>query len=397
LESAANSTVISTNLGTATYANMPLNLWVDAGTQVTYNYQANITTTVPGAFYMISAAPSTTSLTTNAPATINATYGRAVIDYNGNLIHIPAASKINRIADSWPAHNTIVVMVGAKNKLVATSPTDKVILMFQKILPAIKDMDAPFDSAGTPSVEQLLAINPDIVFVSSTSEAPAKTMENAGLLVVRLNFLNFPDMTKCVQLTGWILGEDALAKANAYITYFNQVYNNITSVTSQIPASQKPSIYHISGNSPLYCDGNGTLGDSWITACGGTNAAALISGNGKQVTFEQVLSWNPDVILIGSAQANQFKTQILGDAQWSQIKAVQNGKVIVNPMGVFDWSRYSVEEALNLQWVAKTLYPDKFANIDIRAQTKFFYQTFYGYNLSEAEVDAIINNLPPPM
>ena len=116
----------------------------------------------------------------------------------------------------------------------------------------------------------------------------------------------------------------------------------------------------------------------------------------QQVTLEQVLSWNPNVILIGSATATSIQSQILTNSQWSQVSAVQNNKVIVNPMGVFDWSRYSVEEALNLQWVAKTLYPNLFTNIDIQAQTKYFYQTFYGYTLSDAQVTAIINNTTPP-
>ncbi len=396
LENSANGTVVTTNLGSASYANMPFSLWVDSGTQVSYTYQFNVTTTVPGALYTISEAPSSSSLIVAAPTTVTATYDRAVIDYNGNLIHVPAAAQINRIADSWPAHNTIVVMVGARDKLVATSPTDTTILMFQNIFPPIKTMTAPFDSSGMPNLEQLLATNPDIVFVSASNEAPAKAIENSGMLVVRLNFLNFNDMTKCVQLTGWILGEDALSRANEYVSYFNQVYNNVTSVTSQIPLDQQLSVYHVSGTSPLYCDGNGTLGNSWIIACGGTNAAAPITGNGKQVTFEQVLAWNPDVILIGSAQANQLKSQILNDSRWNEINAVKNGRVVVNPMGVFDWSRYSVEEALNIQWVAKTLYPDKFANIDIRAETSNFYQTFYQYTLSDAQLDAILTNNPPP-
>ncbi len=401
LDNSATGPVVTVTIGNSsssqiTFNDMPYAIMVDSGTQITYTYQSNVTASAPGGLFTLSNATGSNVVTVNGPTTITGAYERAVIDYVGNLIHIPPAAQINRIADSWAAHNTIVVMVGARDKLVATVPGDKIILMFQKIFPPIKDMDAPFDSSGTPNVEQLLAIDPDIVFVSSTNEAPAKTMENSGLLVVRLNFLNFPDMTKCVQLTGWILGEEALNKANAYVSYFNQAYNEITTVTSQIPASEKPSVYHISGNSPLYCDGNNTLGNSWIEACGGTNAAAPISGNGKQVTFEQVLAWNPDTILIGSAKANDFKTQILGDAQWSQIKAVQDGKVIVNPMGVFDWSRYSVEEALNIQWVAQTLHPDLFTDIDIRAETKYFYQTFYEYTLSEGEVDAILYNLPPP-
>ena len=391
LDDSANGPVLTTSAGNADYTNMPFMAWVDSGTQISYTYQANVTTTVPNCFYTLSQAPSSTSATVTAPATVTATYGRAVIDYGGAFVHLPAASQINRIADSWKAHNTIVVMCGAGDKLVAS--VDQEIIMFQYILPAMKTMDNPFGSGV--NIEQLLADDPDIVFMSNS--ATYDSIVNAGLCAVRLNFVTFSDMTKCVQTTGWILGPSALTKANAYVSYFNQVYSNVTTITSQIPQNQKVSVYHCSGTSPLYCDGNGTLGDSWITACGGINAASPISGNMQQVTLEQLLAWNPDVILIGGgANAAQIKSTILSTSQYSQLSAVKNGKVIVNPMGVFDWSRYSVEEALNLQWVAKTLYPILFANINIEAQTKYFYQTFYGYTLSDAQVTAILNNTTPP-
>jgi iron complex transport system substrate-binding protein len=290
-------------------------------------------------------------------------------------------------------------MVGARNKLVATSPVDKVILMFQKIFPPIANMSAPFNSDGTINMEELTTTDPDIVFVSSSS-APAglTAMEQAGFRVVRLNFFNFSEMTHCVQLTGWILGEEALNKANEYVSYFNKVYNNITAITSQIPTEERPSVMHLVGNTltTISVDAGGGLVNTWINISGGNNAAAEISGNTKNVDLEQVLAWNPDIILIGSAAANQLKVSIMKDSAWSKLDAVKNGKVLANPMGVFDWSRYSVEEALNIQWAAKLLHPDKFADINIREQTKYFYQTFYEYTLTEAQMDAILNNTPIP-
>ncbi len=399
LDNSANSTVIMTSEGNVSYSNMPFTLDVASGTFVSFVFQSNVSTVVPNCLFTLSSAPSTNSITVTASTTINATYGRAIIDYSGTFVQLPAASQINRIADSWAAHNTILVMCGAGSKIVATTPVDTTITLFNIILPPMATMSDPFDTSGNPNIEQLLADNPNIVFMSwSASSTPAyQTMVNAGLCVVRMYFANFPDMLNTVQQTGWILGPSALTKANAYISYFNGVYNNITAVTSQIPNSQKPTILHIVGNNnPLVVDGNNTLIDTWINICGGVNAAEPVSGNGVTVTLEQVLAWNPQVILIGSATATSTQSTILSNPQWSQVSAVVNGKVIVNPMGVFDWSRYSVEEALNIQWVAKTLYPSQFSNIDMAAQTKYFYQTFYGYTLSDDQVNAILNNTTPP-
>ncbi len=398
LDSSATSTVVITPQGNVTYSQLPFTMSVASGTDVSFSFQSNVTTTVADCLFTLSNSPSFSSTVVTAPTTLSATYGRAIIDYSGTIVQLPAASQINRIADSWAAHNTILVMCGAGNKIVATTPTDTTITMFNYILPGMSTMSAPFDSSGNPNIEQLLADNPNIVFMSysASSTAAYQSMVSAGLCVVRLYFATFPNMLTTVQQTGWILGPTALVKANAYISYFNGVLSNTTAVTSQIPQSQKVTVMHISGTSPLYVDGANSLIDTWITTCGGINAASSVSGNMQQVTLEQELSWNPQVILIGSAAATTIQSQILGNSQYSQVSAVVNGKVSVNPMGVFDWSRYSVEEALNLQWVAKTLYPNLFTNIDIAAQTKYFYQTFYGYTLSDAQVTAILNNTTPP-
>ena len=207
LDNSASSTIVTTSLGNVSYANMPFISMVNSGTQITFTYQSNVTTNVPNCLFTLTNAPTSSSLIVTAPTTINATYGRAIIDYSGTLVNLPPSYQINRIADSWPAHNTIIVMCGAGSKLVATSPTDTTITMFQYILPSMKTLSAPFDSSGNPNIEQLLADNPDIVFMSysTSSNAAYQTMVNAGLCVVRLYFATFPDMTNTVQQTGWIL------------------------------------------------------------------------------------------------------------------------------------------------------------------------------------------------
>ncbi len=163
----------------------------------------------------------------------------------------------------------------------------------------------------------------------------------------------------------------------------------LNSTVSTIPATEKPKVLHVMSLNPLKIDGNNTLIDTWIRTAGGVNAAANdVSGNGQVVTIEQVLKWNPDVVIIGGTMKDL--NTVKNDSQWKQIKAVQDGKVYINPKGVFNWDRYGAEEALQIQWVAKTLYPDKFPTIDIRSETRSFYQTYFNYSLTESDLDSIL-------
>ena len=73
-----------------------------------------------------------------------------------------------------------------------------------------------------------------------------------------------------------------------------------STVTSTIPAAQRPSVLHIYSLNPLVVDGTNSIIDAWITAAGGRNAAQ-ISGNARPVSTEQVAQWNPDVIILASS------------------------------------------------------------------------------------------------
>jgi iron complex transport system substrate-binding protein len=184
-------------------------------------------------------------------------------------------------------------------------------------------------------------------------------------------------LTKTVRLTGQILGDAETRRANEYCDYLDANIQRVAAVVSSIPQAQRPTIYHISsGSDPvasvLRTDGRNTVMQNWIETSGGTNVAAdSVDGNGKTVSVEQLLAWNPDVIIVGApaAMGEAIKSLIMTDSKFGTLKAVKDGKVFINPFGVFGWDRYGTEQALQLLWVAKTLYPDKFANLDAETDT----------------------------
>ncbi|EJY6459065.1 hypothetical protein OGT28_002076 [Escherichia coli] len=84
---------------------------------------------------------------------------------------------------------------------------------------------------------------------------------------------------------------------------------------------------------------------------------------------------------------------ILSSPQWASVDAVIHHRVYVNPKGMFWWCRETSEEALQFLWLAKTLYPARFADVDIRKETREFYRQFFGLTLSDAQMSDVLN--PP--
>jgi len=315
---------------------------------------------------------------------------QTITDMAGNVVTIPA--DIERLADLWHAHNEVVLMLGAGDKLVATTSNIKALPFFKKVYPRIDDIPAAQTGtgAGDISMETLVSTKPEVVVLSSATNETLDKLKEAGIPAVIITFTNFDDLKKAFKLSGSMLGDSEKQKADEYISYLDSKLSSIKDISSKIPADKKLSVIHIQSLDPLKIDGSNTIIDSWINVAGATNAAAKdVKGNMQQVTFEQIQSYDPDVIIIGGTMKD--KDTIKNDPKWQALKAVKNDKVYVNPKGVFSWDRYGAEEALQIQWAAKTLYPDLFTNINIKEELKTFYKDYFDYSLADDDIESILN------
>jgi iron complex transport system substrate-binding protein len=124
---------------------------------------------------------------------------------------------VSFIADGWPAHNSLLLMLGAADKLVATTPLVQVIPWFVRINPHLASLPATFGTAV--NAEELVQVRPDVVFLSQTDDATVQRIRGLGLPLVQVYFTNFAQLEQCFQLTGLILGGDAPTHSAQYVSY----------------------------------------------------------------------------------------------------------------------------------------------------------------------------------
>ncbi|WP_020590284.1 hypothetical protein [Desulfobacter curvatus] len=99
-----------------------------------------------------------------------------------------------------------------------------------------------------------------------------------------------------------------------------------------------------------------------------------------------------DVIILTERAA---KEEVLKSGRWRDINAVKNGRVYVNPRGIYLWSVRSAEEALQILWAAKVIHPELFADLDMVAEVRKFHKKFYKYDLTADEAGRMLLALPP--
>jgi iron complex transport system substrate-binding protein len=325
-----------------------------------------------------------------APAT------HTVVDMSGASVAVPVV--INRIAEEFPAHTVTDIMLGVGDKLVAIPQNVKTIPLLRQVYPRITAIPELFRQGGNVNIEDLLARAPDIVSATDGRGA-AGVLRAAGLPAVVMTFRTLKQLPASILLAGQVYGGPAADRAREYVDYLNARIALIAARTATLRPDQRPSVVHISGFPPLVVDGGPTLIDDWITLGGGTDAARDLAGVHVGITMEQLLAWNPDVLVIQTPGGDQGMAATTGQSViaalaaspgWAQLKAVQTGRVALNPQGMYPWERFGPEEALQIQWIAKTLHPDLFADLDIRAEAAGFYRRFFGYTVADQELDRML-------
>ena len=302
---------------------------------------------------------------------------------------VKVAAPVSRIGALWFAHNEVLCMLGAAPKIVATVDAPGSYPWLYRVCPALRK--ALFISSGEFNVESLLATQPDVVFISGNTNP--RPLRNAGIPTAMLNFTDFGSMQKVIDLTASVLGPEAQGRARRYDAYLDSRLALVRGRTAHLASGAKPRVLHVNRFDPLLVDGSDTIINDWIEVAGGVNAAAEVKGNMKPVSVEQILRWNPDVIICGASAGDIRK--VTGTDAWKSIAAVKTGRVVVNPSGAFLWDRYGVEEALQIQWAAKLLHPDLFRDLDMNTEVRTFYRDFFGYALGDTEIRQILDGLPP--
>ncbi|HHL2823756.1 TPA: ABC transporter substrate-binding protein [Citrobacter murliniae] len=300
-----------------------------------------------------------------------------------------------RIASPWPAQNTIITMLGYGENIVGTSMIAKKIPLFRQSLPRIDDVAVVSVNSGHElDPEQIISLGTQLLFVPKSMTVPGESLlQQAGVRILAFEANSMTALTSRVQKTADVLGPDAQQKALRYQRYFDHNVGLVKDRLKDLSDNQRVTIYHSMGN-PLTTSGRPSLNQDWMDLAGARNIAEhwfdSKSNRTGEVALEQIVAANPAVIV---AMNKRDAEAIMASPQWAQVDAVIHHRVYVNPKGMFWWCRETSEEALQFLWLAKTLYPQRFVDIDIRQEALDFYHDFFGISLSDSQVSDV---LTPP-
>ena len=242
---------------------------------------------------------------------------------------------------------------------------------------------------NTANLETVLALKPDLILdvgsTSSTFVALAdRVQEQTGIPYALLDG-RFAGIAGTYRTLGPLIGraEDAEKLAR----YTEDTLKTILGRIEGIAAGERPKVYYARGPRGLATGLGGSINVETIELIG-RNVAGETQGGLANVSIEQILIWNPDVIVTID---QEFAATVRNDPSWASVKAVRNNRIHLSPKMPFGWVDFppSVNRLIGLWWLAKILYPERFQE-DLRALTQDFYARFYHVVPSSAQIDHVL-------
>jgi iron complex transport system substrate-binding protein len=245
----------------------------------------------------------------------------------------------------------------------------------------------------TVNLEVLLQSKPDLIFdfgsVRDTYLSLAERVQaQTGIpyLLIDGTFANTP---AAVRLLGEVLGVDERAEQIA--AYVEATFAEIDGVLAEVPQEERPRVYLARGPAGLETGLQGSINTEIIERVGGINVARDPSDARRglaQVPVEQVVVWNPDTVITWD---RTFYESVWKDFYWQGVDAVRSQRVYLSPTAPFGWIDRppSLNRVIGLKWLAGLFYPDEVKQ-DLREVTRSFYDLFYHVDLTDAELDRLL-------
>jgi len=319
---------------------------------------------------------------------------RTVTDSAGRQVAVP--DRIERVFAAGPPAS-ILLYILAPDRMIGW-PRAPHLYEMPYIAPDYRELPEVGWLTGrgdTVNLEVLLQSKPDLIFdfgsVRDTYVSLAERVQaQTGIPYILIDG-TFANTAAAVRLLGAVLGVEERAERIA--AYVETTFEQIDRALAEVPQEERPRVYLARGPSGLETGLLGSINTEIIERVGAINVAVDPSGARRglvQVPIEQVVVWNPDTVITWD---RNFYESVWTDFYWQGVDAVAKERVYLSPTAPFGWIDRppSLNRMIGLQWLAGMFYPDHLDR-DLREVTRSFYDLFYHVDLTDAELDRLLQS-----
>lgn len=278
-----------------------------------------------------------------------------------------------KLVSGYYISTSLLIALGQEDKLVGIEAKADSRPIYGLAAPELLELP----SVGTAKefdLEGCAALEPDLIILPAKLQDTIPSLEELGFTVLAVNPEDQALLDEAITLLGDATG--ATEEAQALLDWNETALSDLA---TKLEGAKTPSVLLTSNSAFLAAAGGEMYQNSLIQQAGGTNVASELTGNDwGEISYEQVLAWNPDVIVL-AGEADYTVDDVLSDSNLAGVTAVENGAVYAMPGDYEAWDSPVPSGVLGTLYLASVLHPDLYSTADFDAALTSFYETFYGF------------------
>ena len=323
----------------------------------------------------LAACGSTGADTASGTGEAGVLYPLTVTDQSGRTVTIEEEPQ--KLVSGYYISTSAIIALDLKSKLVGIEAKANKRSIYSLSAPELIDLP-DVGTAKEFNLEGCLALAPDLVILPLKLKSAAEDLTTLGIDVLLVNPENQQLLEEMITLIGKVTNTQA--KANQLLSFISAQNNRLTTALS---SADKPKVYLAGNSNMLSTAGSAMYQSDMIRLAGGANVAAEISDTyWVEISYEQLLTWNPEYIILAS-DATYTVEDVLNDPNLADCAAVKNGKVFKMPSKAEAWDSPVPSGILGAVWLSAVLHPDVCTEASVNEIIDLYYETFYDFKYSE--------------
>lgn len=304
--------------------------------------------------------------------------GRILVDMAGREVQLP--DTIERIITTYRSATDFVFALKAQDYLVAIEMDVERIELFTTLLPGISDLPAVGSRRRGLNLEQMVAVSPDLVILFPFQEGleMADRLEEQGIPSLIID----PESFEKIRETNLLLGEALNRREEALIVdkQFEEILK-LVERSSTLPLHERKSVYFASSDL-VNTVGAGMMQTSLIQKAGGINKAAEEKSGFMNISKEQLISWDPHVIIL--SQFHEEEINKIKELPYLQsLSSIKREAIYRIPSNIYPWDFPGPSSFAAILWLGEKLYPEMYQQLDLLEKVDSFYYHLYGKSFSQ--------------
>ena len=320
-----------------------------------------------------SQSESSASSQTDSSTQSEAAFPVTVTDAAGREVTIEEEPE--KLVSGYYITTSMLIALGHADKLVGIEAKADTRPIYALAAPELLELP----SVGTAKefdLEGCAALEPDLVILPLKLKDTIPALEELGLTVLTVNPESLEELNETIRLFNTVIGDPV--KGWELLDYNQKTQEFLAEKLADV---EKPRVYLAGNSSYLSTAGAAMYQNSLLELGGGENVAAELEDTyWADVSYEQLLSWNPEVIIMAS-DAAYSKEAILSHPQLQQLDAVKHGRVYAMPSAFESWDSPVPSALVGSRWVASVLHGEQYAFEQFQADAADFYRQFYGVEI----------------